>query len=194
MARILLGVAGGIAAYKVVDLASTLRQTGHTVTVLMTANAQRFVTPLTFRAVTRERVYTDTFEDVPDSNTEHISLASAGDIFVLAPATADIIGRLAAGLGDDIVTTTLLAFDREVVVVPAMNDKMWANPLVARNVETLRAVGYHFLEPAAGHLACGSVGPGRLPATELITSEIDRCLDALPARPRPTGAPAGGDR
>jgi phosphopantothenoylcysteine decarboxylase/phosphopantothenate--cysteine ligase len=175
LAKILLGVSAGIAAYKAVDLASTLTQRGDRVVSLFTPNASRFITPLTLRAVTRERVYTDTFEDAPDGNTEHISLADWGDLVIVAPATADLIGRLAAGLADDIVTTTLLAFQGPVVVAPAMNDKMWAHALVQRNIQTLRDIGYVFVNPEDGHLACGSVGPGRLATTESILEAVRKC-------------------
>jgi len=175
LSKILLGVSGGIAAYKVVDLASTLTQRGDRVVSLFTPNASQFITPLTLRAVTRERVYTDTFEDAPDGNTEHVSLADWGDLAILAPATADLIGRLAAGLADDIVTTTLLAFRGPVIVAPAMNDKMWGHALVQRNIQTLRDIGFHFVEPEEGHLACGSTGPGRLASTESILATMREC-------------------
>ena len=176
MAQILLGVSAGIAAYKAADLASSLTQSGHRVVVLMTPSAREFVTPLTFRAVTRQRVYTNTFEDVPDSNTEHVSLAQGADVFVIAPATADLLARAAAGMGNDIVTTTLLAFDGPVVIAPSMNDKMWANPLVQRNIETLREIGHRIVEPDSGHLACGSLGPGRLAALETILAALNEAL------------------
>src|SRR6266511_4110983 len=138
MAQVLLGVSAGIAAYKAIELASSLTQRGDKVITLLTPKAREFVTPLSFRAVTRQKVFTEIFEDTPDSSTEHISLAQWGDLLVVAPATADLIGRMAAGLGDDIVTTTLLAFDRPVLLAPAMNDRMWANPLVSRNLEKLK--------------------------------------------------------
>ena len=177
MSRVLLGVSAGIAAYKTVDLASALTKRGDSVVCLLTPNALQFVTPLTFRAITRQRVYTDPFEDLPDANTEHISLASWAEVFMIAPATADLIGRIAAGLGDDIVTTTLLAFDGPVILAPSMNDKMWANRLVTRNLQTLREIGYRIVEPESGHLACGSVGPGRLPPTEALMAAIDRAVE-----------------
>ena len=177
MANILLGISAGIAAYKVVDFASTLTQRGDRVVTLFSANAGRFITPLTLRGVTREKGYTDTFEDAPDANTEHISLAEWGDACVLAPASADLIGRLAAGLGDDVITTTLLAFEGPVVIAPAMNDKMWAHRLIQRNITTLRELGYHFVDPEEGHLACGSGGPGRLASTERLVTALDQTLD-----------------
>lgn len=176
MARILLGVTAGIAAYKVIDLASTLTQRGDVVVTLLTPGARQFVTPLTFRAVTRQKVFTDTFEDVPDANTEHITLAESAELLVVAPATADFIGRAAAGLADDILATTLLAFTGKVLLAPAMNDKMWEHPLVRRNLDTLRELGHTILEPEEGHLACGSVGPGRLPPTAALVEAIDGLL------------------
>ncbi|MBI4583811.1 MAG: phosphopantothenoylcysteine decarboxylase [Planctomycetes bacterium] len=176
MARILLGVSAGVAAYKVIELASALTQRGDQVVTLLTPRAREFVTPLTFKAVTREKVFTEIFEDTPSSSTEHISLAQWGEVLVIAPATADLIGRIAAGLGDDIVTTTLLAFDQPVVLAPSMNDRMWANPLVRRNLRQLEELGYLVVEPDSGHLACGSIGPGRLASVEKIISAIDKAL------------------
>ena len=176
MARIILGVSGGIAAYKAAELASRLTQRGDEVITAMTPSALKFITPLTFRAVTRQPVYTDTFEDTPDANTEHISIAQWAELTVLAPATADLVGRMAAGLANDVVTTTVLALDSPVLVCPAMNDVMWANPLVQRNLETLREIGMRIVEPESGHLACGSVGPGRLAPTEVILEAMDETL------------------
>jgi phosphopantothenoylcysteine decarboxylase/phosphopantothenate--cysteine ligase len=176
MARVLLGVSAGIAAYKAADLASALTQRGHAVITLMTPNAARFVTPLTFRAITRQRVYTDTFEDLPEAGTEHISLAQWGELFLIAPATADLIARLAAGMGDDVVTTTALAFAGPVVLAPAMNDRMWAHPLVGANLARLRGLGHRIVEPDAGYLACGSVGPGRLASPERLLEAVDAAL------------------
>ena len=126
--------------------------------------------------MTRQRVFIDTFEDLPDASTEHISLAEDADAFIIAPATADFIGRAAQGLGGDIVATTLLAYRGPTLFCPAMNDKMWSNPLVQRNIETLAGVGYSILPPEEGHLACGSVGPGRLPETARLVSAIDDLL------------------
>lgn len=174
--RILLGISAGIAAYKSAELASALSQRGDVVITLMTPNATKFIAPLTFRALTRQKVYTDTFEDTPDANTEHISLADWGDIFVVAPATADVIARMAAGMGNDVVTSTLLAFDGPVVVAPSMNDRMWAHPMVSGNVLRLRDIGHRIVEPQSGHLACGSVGPGRLAPVDSIIEAIDLSL------------------
>lgn len=176
MAKILLGISAGIAAYKSVELASTLTQRGDSVITLMTPNSTKFVTPLTFRAVTRQKVFTDTFEDVPSANTEHISLAQWGDLIVIAPGTADLIARMAAGMADEIITTTLLAFKRPVLIAPSMNDHMWEHPLLRQNIEKLRSIGYRFIDPEDGHLACGSRGPGRLATTQRIIQTIDETL------------------
>lgn len=186
MARVLLGISAGIAAYKSVDLASTLTQRGDEVITLMTPNAARFVTPLTFRAVTRQPVYTSTFEDTPDAGTEHVSLAHWGDLMVIAPATADLIARMAVGMADDIVTTTLLALAGPVIVAPAMNDRMWAHPTLRENIQRLRQLGYRVVEPEEGHLACGSVGPGRLAPTGTLVAAIDAALSG-PAGDAPPG-------
>ncbi len=173
MARILLGVSAGIAIYKSADLASKLTQKGHEVRVILTPHALKFMTPLAFRAVTRQPVYTDTFEDDPAYRPEHISLPEWADILVIAPATADVIGRIACGLGDNLLVLTALACEKRIVLAPAMNDRMWANPIVQGNIERLKAVGYHFLEPGSGHLACGSVGPGRMAEVPELHSAID---------------------
>src|SRR5262249_34321204 len=166
MAHILLGVSAGIAIYKAVDLASTLTQRGDEVYTLMTPNARKFIAPLTFRAVTRQPVFTDIFDEDPEYRPEHISLSDWGQVLVIAPATADLTGRVAAGLGDDILTATLLAWQKPVVLAPAMNDRMWANPIVGENLVKLRKLGFKVVEPEAGHLACGSVGVGRLAESE----------------------------
>lgn len=178
MANILLGVSAGIAIYKSADLASKLSQRGDRVRTLMTPRSQKFVTPLTFRAVTQEEVYTDTFVDDPSARIEHVSLSEWADLLVIAPATADLLGQLAAGLGDNILTVTALAFSKPVLVAPAMNDQMWAHPIVQENIEKLRRVtGYRFIEPESGHLACGSVGPGRLASTDTIIAAVDEALE-----------------
>ncbi len=178
MAKVLLGVSAGIAIYKAVDLASALTGRGDEVYTLMTPNARKFITPLTFRAVTRQPVFTDTFEEDPEFRPEHISLSDWGQAMVIAPATADLIGRIAAGLGDDILTTTLLAWQKPVVIAPAMNDRMWANPIVQENIEKLRGLGYRMVEPEEGRLACGSFGVGRLAEGGRIIEALDAALKA----------------
>jgi len=187
MARILLGVSAGISSYKSADLASKLTQRGDEVRTILTPHALKFVTPLTFQAVTRQPVYVDSFEDDPSYRPEHISLSEWPDVVVVAPATADFIGRVASGLGDNLLALTVLACAKPVLFAPAMNDRMWANPIVADNVKRLRSVGYRVLDPAEGHLACGSYGPGRLPETEEIIGAIGESLAKLssPGKTRP---------
>ncbi|HZN58426.1 MAG TPA: flavoprotein [Planctomycetota bacterium] len=176
MARILLGASAGVALFKSVDLASKLTQRGDEVRVVLTPHALKFLTPLAFRAVTRQPVYVDAFEDDPAYRPEHISLSEWGEIVVLAPATADLIGRMAMGLGDNLLTLTLLACQMPILVAPAMNDRMWANPIVQMNVARLKEAGHHFLEPGTGHLACGSFGPGRMAEPDAIVPAIDALL------------------
>jgi phosphopantothenoylcysteine decarboxylase/phosphopantothenate--cysteine ligase len=185
MTKVLLGVSGGIAIYKAADLASKLTGRGDEVRTLMTPAAIKFVTPVVFRAVTRQPVYTDPFEEEPTSRPEHITLSEWADVFLLAPATADLIAQIAAGTGDNIVTLTVLAWplrEKPVVVAPAMNDRMWANPMVTRNVATLRQAGYEVLEPATGQLACGAVGAGRLGEVEELMGAVDAALVGGAAR------------
>lgn len=179
MARILLGVSAGIAVYKALDLASKLTQRGDEVRTVMTPHSLRFVTPLSFRAVTRQPVYTDTFEDDPDYRPEHISLAEWPDLICIAPATADLLARIAVGLGDNLLAVTLIASTKPVLVAPAMNDRMWANRIVRRNIESLKDLGYRIVEPGTGHLACGSTGPGRLPDPPELMAAIDTALAGI---------------
>jgi phosphopantothenoylcysteine synthetase/decarboxylase len=184
MSRILLGVSAGIAIHKSADLASKLTQRGDEVRTILTPHALKFMTPLAFRAVTRQPVYVDQFEDDPAYRPDHISLPEWGDIVVIAPATADILGRIAAGLGDNLLVLTLLACQKPVLLAPAMNDRMWNNPIVKENIAKLRRAGYLLLEPGTGHLACGAFGPGRMPEVPEIIAAIDSTLGAA-------GKPAG---
>lgn len=171
---ILLCVSGSIAAYKVADLASKLTQAGHAVTTLMTAAAQRLVTPSTFLNVTGRKVYTDLWD--PDGQTEHIALTDAADLVVVAPATANTLAKIAHGLADDMVSTTLLAVASPVLVCPAMNTRMWRHRVVQRNLAAVRELGYHVVDPDSGNLACGHTGPGRLPETPKLLEAIDALL------------------
>ncbi len=165
--RILLGVSGGIAAYKAAELARRLIGAGAQVKVVMTRAAMEFVAPLTFQALTGERVATAMFG--PESQPlEHLTLGQEVDAIVLAPATANLIGKLAGGIGDDLLTTVLLAATKPVLVCPAMNPEMWKNPVVKENLGRLQARGFQIMEPGAGELACGAVGVGRLPEPETI--------------------------
>ena len=170
---IILGVTGGIAAYKVVELASRWTQAGATVRTLMTPAATKFVTPLTFAAVTRQPALSQIWRtDLESGKPEHIETGFDADAFVVAPASADFLARAAAGMGDDIVCVSWLAFDGPTIVAPAMNDKMWAHPSVARNLGILREWGVSVVEPGSGHLACGSVGPGRLAEVDTIEAAV----------------------
>ncbi|HLS66650.1 MAG TPA: bifunctional phosphopantothenoylcysteine decarboxylase/phosphopantothenate--cysteine ligase CoaBC [Pseudogracilibacillus sp.] len=160
--RVMLVVTGGIAVYKACDLASKLTQKGADVKVVMTEDAMKFVPPLTFQALTRNEVYYDTFIENDPSKIAHIDVADWAEIVIIAPATANVIGKLANGIADDMVTTTLLATRAEKYVAPAMNVHMYENEIVQQNMRKLHALGYHFIEPGAGYLACGYVGKGRL--------------------------------
>jgi phosphopantothenoylcysteine decarboxylase/phosphopantothenate--cysteine ligase len=176
MANLLLGVCGSIAAYKAADLASKLTQTGHHVTVLMTEAATKLVHPNTFMNLTGNPVYADVWD--PHGQTQHIALTDAADLCVIAPATANTIGKIAHGLGDDMVSTTLLAVRCPVLICPAMNTRMWNNKAVQRNVKILEELGHVILQPGDGNLACGHVGAGRLPEPTVIAAEIEELLSA----------------
>lgn len=174
--NILLGVTGGIAAYKSADLASKLIKQHANVDVVMTKNATEFITPLTFEALTHNRCVTDTFDRDHPWEVEHIALADKADVLVIAPATANCIAKLAAGIADDMLTTTALVCDCPKIIAPAMNTKMYENPVTQRNLQTLRDFGYIIVTPGDGYLACGTVGKGRMeePArlVEVIIHEI----------------------
>ncbi|MGB3566474.1 MAG: bifunctional phosphopantothenoylcysteine decarboxylase/phosphopantothenate--cysteine ligase CoaBC [Priestia megaterium] len=170
--RILLCVSGGIAVYKAAALTSKLVQAGAEVKVMMTASACEFVTPLTFQALSRNPVYTDTFDEKDPSVIAHIDLADWPDLILVAPATANMIGKIANGLADDMISTTLLAATAPVWIAPAMNVHMYDHPAVKKNMNTLSSFGYSFVEPGEGYLACGYVGKGRLEEPETIVSLI----------------------
>lgn len=175
---VVLGVSGGIAAYKAVEVASRLRKLGATVYVVMTRAAANFVTPLTFREISGNPVVTSMWDEPKQWNVEHIALATRADLFLVAPATANVIGKLAAGIADDMLTTTLLATKAPVVLAPAMNCNMYLNPLVQANIARLTGLGYHFIPPDEGPLACGVEGPGRLPEPAAIVDRVAALLDA----------------
>lgn len=167
--KVLLCVTGGIAVYKVADLTSKLVQAGCEVKVMMSESATKFVAPLTFQALSRNEVFVDTFIENDPAVISHIDLADWAELVLIAPATANIIGKLANGIADDMITTTLLATTAPVWVAPAMNVHMYDHPMVKKNITTLTSFGYRMIEPGAGYLACGYVGKGRLeePATIL---------------------------
>ncbi len=160
--KILLGVSGGIAVYKACDLTSKLVQQGADVRVMMTESATKFVSPLTFQALSRNDVYIDTFDEKDPRKIAHIDVADWAEIAIIAPATANIISKLSYGIADDMLTTTLLATRADVYIAPAMNVHMYAHPAVMENMKKLDKWGHHFIEPGAGYLACGYVGKGRL--------------------------------
>ena len=162
MALIALGVSGGIGAYKAVEIARGLQKEGHDVAAIMTRSARRFVAPLTFEAITRREVITDQWKPGANADIEHISLASSADLLLVAPATANIIGKFANGIADDFLTSLYLAATAPVLLAPAMNTNMFAHPAVVRNLEALAARGVMFVEPGEGYLACGWIGKGRL--------------------------------
>lgn len=175
--ELIVGVCGGIAAYKVADLVSKLVQAGAGVTVAMTEEAQRFVAPLTFQALSGRPVRAGIFDLTDSSDPQHISLTQAADLMLVAPATGHTIAKIAAGLSDDIVSLMVSAAVCPVVFAPAMNQRMWANPIAQQNVAKLSELGYRFIGPEPGWLACRNVGVGRLSDPETIVSEISRMLE-----------------
>lgn len=174
--KIVLGVSGGIACYKAVELVRLLVQDGLGVQVIMTRGATEFVTPLTFQTLSGNPVATETFSLTQESDIGHIHLADAADLLAIAPATANMIGKIANGIADDLLTTVIMATQAPVLIAPAMNIHMFENPILQENLRKLRRVGYHVLEPAEGFLACGYEGKGRLPDPETIAEEIHRLL------------------
>ena len=165
---VILGVTGGIAAYKSAWLTSLLVKAGADVQVIMTEHAREFIAPLTFEALTNQRCHTDTFDRNHEYSTEHVSLASRADAVIIAPATANVIAKLACGIADDMLTTTVLACDCPKIVVPAMNTRMYENPVTQDNLEKLKKYGMTVVEPAAGRLACGDVGKGKMPEPDVL--------------------------
>ena len=181
--EVVVGVCGGIAAYKVADVVSKLVQAGAGVTVAMTPDAVRFVTPLTFEALSGRPVHTDIWT-LPDSaDPQHIKLTERADLLLIAPATAHTIAKIAHGLCDDIVTLLAAAAACPVAFAPAMNNRMWDNPIARENVAKLDALGYRFIGPEAGWLACRNVGSGRLSEPATIVEAVGRMLSAAVARP-----------
>lgn len=170
---ILLGITGGIAAYKAASLTSKLVQKGAEVHVIMTASAKQFITELTLQSLSKQRVYSDTFQERDPSSISHIDLADSADLVIVAPATANIIAKMAHGIADDMLSTTLLATTAPVMVAPAMNVHMYQHPAVLHNLNILASRGVQFIEPGEGLLACGYVGKGRLEEPETIVSHIE---------------------
>ena len=169
---VVLGVTGGIAAYKMPNLASALVKLGCNVQVLMTQNATQFITAVTFETLTGNKALVDTFDRNFSFQVEHIAVADQADLVMIAPATANVIAKLAHGLADDMLTTTVLACNCPKIVVPAMSTKMYENPVTQDNLNTLRRYGWEVVEPASGYLACGAVGKGKLPEPEVLLQVI----------------------
>jgi phosphopantothenoylcysteine decarboxylase/phosphopantothenate--cysteine ligase len=186
-ARILLIVAGGVAAYKALELIRRLRERGAIVRVVMTEAARQFVTPLTAAALSGHAVRFDQFSLIDEAEMGHIELSREADLVVVAPATADLLARMANGLANDLASTTLLATDKRVLVAPAMNLRMWLHPATQRNVATLRGDGVAFVGPEDGDMACGEYGPGRLAEPLTIVAAIERALAEPTAIPLPAG-------
>ena len=176
--HVLVGVTGGIAAYKVAELVRIFRKDGAEVRVVVTKNACEFVAPLTFETLSDNPVAMSMWERRTESPTEHIALARWADVFVVAPATANVVAKLALGLADDLLSTTALACEAPLVLAPAMNTSMWKNPAVQANVETLRTRGAVLVGPAEGDLACGESGPGRMAEPAEIKDVVAGLLTA----------------
>ncbi|MBQ6976891.1 MAG: bifunctional phosphopantothenoylcysteine decarboxylase/phosphopantothenate--cysteine ligase CoaBC [Selenomonadaceae bacterium] len=170
--NILLGVTGGIAAYKSVEIASRLKKFGANVKVIMTRAATEFVTPRTFQEITKNPVAVEMFADIANFDETHIALANFADVVLIAPATANFIAKVAHGIADDLLTTTILATPAQIIISPAMNTVMWENPATQDNLKILVKRGVKIIEPATGELACGTIGKGRLPEPEKICAEV----------------------
>jgi phosphopantothenoylcysteine decarboxylase/phosphopantothenate--cysteine ligase len=186
--RILLIIGGGIAAYKSIELVRLLRKSGHVVRCVLTRAGEQFVTPLTLAALSENKVYTNLFDLKDEVEMGHIQLSREADLVVVAPATADLLAKMTAGIADDLATTLLLATDKPVLAAPAMNVRMWLHPATRRNVATLRGDGITVMEPDEGEMACGEYGPGRLPEPQAIREAIDKALSS----PLPLAGGAGG--
>lgn len=176
--HIVLGVTGSIAAYKIAALASLLKKQKADITVIMTPNAANFINPLTFEALTGNKCLIDTFDRNFQHSVEHVSLAKRSDVFMVAPASADVIAKAAHGIADDMLTTTLLACECPKIFAPAMNTHMYKNPIVQDNMQLLKKYGMEVIEPAVGYLACGDTGEGKMPEPEILAEYIIKALTA----------------
>lgn len=176
MKNVVLGVTGGVAAYKALELVSRLRKHNINVDVAMTKSAQEFVTPLSFQSLSQNPVITDMFDEPKAYEIAHISLAKKADVFAVVPATANIIGKIAHGISDDFISTSIMATKAKVLIAPAMNTQMYASPMVQENIRKLKGIGYSFVSPGAGRLACGDVGEGKLAVVDDIFDEIMKLL------------------
>ena len=180
--NILIGISGCIAAYKSADLTSRLIKLGANVKIIMTANATKLVQPLTFQSLSANPVYFDTFQSTERWDIEHIALAKWADIFVIAPATANVIGKAASGIADDLLTTTILATEAKTLFAPAMNTVMYQKKVVQDNIAKLKRLGYDFIPPGKGRLACGDWGEGKLADIEVIIQHIEKHLNSSTKR------------
>lgn len=169
---VVIGVTGGVAVYKTLDIISRLKKQDIDVRVIMTKSATEFVTPLSFQALSQNMVVTDMFEEPKAWEIQHISLAKRADLMLIVPATANVIGKVASGIADDMLSTTIMATRAPVVFAPAMNTNMYENKIVQDNIEKLKSYGYNFIEPASGRLACGDEGKGKLEDTEVIVQKV----------------------
>ncbi len=169
---VVIGVTGGIAVYKALDIISLFRKANVEVKVIMTKSATKFVSPLTFQSISQNIVTYDMFEEPKAWEIQHISLAKAADVFLVAPATANIIGKVANGIADDILSTSIMATKAKVIFAPAMNTNMYENPIVCQNIDKLKSLGYEFIEPYSGRLACGDEGKGKLEKPEIIFEKV----------------------
>jgi phosphopantothenoylcysteine decarboxylase/phosphopantothenate--cysteine ligase len=170
--NVVLGITGGIAAYKAADIVSRMRKLDINVNVIMTKGAVEFISPLTLQSISQNYVVTDMFEDPKTWDVEHIALAKKADLFLIAPCTANVIGKINAGIADDMLTTTVMATKAPVLIAPAMNTNMYENKIVQRNIKDLKELGYEFVKPASGRLACGDIGAGKLEDTEIIVEKV----------------------
>jgi phosphopantothenoylcysteine decarboxylase/phosphopantothenate--cysteine ligase len=180
--EVVVGLCGGIAAYKTCEVVSSLVQRGAGVTVAMTKAARKFVGPTTFQALTGRRVLTSLWHAHDAADVQHVALTGSADLVLLAPATANIIGKIASGVADDLVSTLVICAASPVVLAPAMNERMWNNPIVQRNVETLAKHGYQFVGPGEGWLACKTVGAGRMAEPAEILDAVGSLLQAAAAK------------
>lgn len=170
--NVVLGVSGGIAVYKALEITSLLIKKDINVNVIMTENATKFVTPLSFQSLSQNVVSCDTFQEPKVWEIQHISLAEKADVLLVAPATANIIGKVANGIADDMLSTTIMATKAKVIFAPAMNTNMYENPILQDNIRKLKSFGYEFIEPAEGRLACGAIGKGKLEKPEIIVDKV----------------------
>ena len=173
--KIGLGVTGSIAAYKAADIISRLKKLGHNIDVILTESGSKIITPLTLQTLSKNKVYMDMFEEITPQEVKHISLAEKADLVLIAPATANIIGKIAHGIADDFLSTVVMAAANQapIYIAPAMNTNMYENPIVQENIEKLKSLGYQFIEPKESMLACGTLGKGALADVDVIVDIVE---------------------